>query len=269
MTFTDTHCHIHEEDYPEAEGAYQRAMEAGVTRLLVVGTDLKSSREAMQFASTHANAWAVVGVHPHETAREGAQLGELRGMIEGRSETRVTSHEARQGEGSVTGRIVGIGEIGLDYYYTHSPREVQIQALEEQLQLARDYDLPVSFHVREAFDDFWPILDNFPGVRGVLHSFTDSPKTLEVALSRNLYIGVNGIATFARDKQDLYRAIPTDKMLLETDAPYLTPVPHRGKVNEPALLEHVAGHIANLQSINLQELSRATEASATHLFTLK
>ena len=164
---------------------------------------------------------------------------------------------------------MGIGEIGLDYYYTHSPRDAQIRALEEQLQIAIDYDLPVSFHVREAFGDFWPIFDNFTGLRGVVHSFTDTIATMEQVLSRGLFIGVNGIATFAKDKQDLYAAIPYKKMLLETDAPYLTPVPHRGKVNGPALLEHVAKHLANLQSINLQELSRATEASATHLFALK
>lgn len=266
MTFTDTHCHIHEEDYPDAEAAYQRALEAGVTRMIVVGTDLKSSQEAVQFASTHASAWATIGVHPHEAAREGERLGELRHIVK-----RINGgiHDDGHTFSHLVSRLVGIGEIGLDYYYTHSPRDVQIRVLEEQLQIAVDYNLPVSFHVREAFDDFWPIFDNFAGLRGVVHSFTDTIATMEQALTRDLYIGVNGIATFAKDKQALYAAIPHQKMLLETDAPYLTPVPHRGKVNGPALLEHVAKHLANLQSINLQELSRATEASATHLFTLK
>lgn len=257
MTFTDTHCHIHEEDYPDAEAAYQRALEAGVTRMVVVGTDLKSSEEAVQFASTHANAWATIGVHPHEAKDEFARLDILLDLLKSTIQNLKSTN------------IVGIGEIGLDYYYTHSPRDVQIRVLEAQLQIALDYNLPVSFHVREAFDDFWPIFDNFAGLRGVVHSFTDTIATMEQALTRDLYIGVNGIATFAKDKQALYAAIPHQKMLLETDAPYLTPVPHRGKVNEPALLEHVAKHLANLQSINLQELSRATEASATHLFTLK
>jgi TatD DNase family protein len=266
MTFTDTHCHIHEEDYPDSEDAYQRALEASVTRMIVVGTDLKSSQEAVQFASTHANAWATIGIHPHEAAREGERLGELRNIVK-----RINGgiHDDGHTLSHLVGRLVGIGEIGLDYYYTHSPRDAQIRVLEAQLQIAVDYNLPVSFHVREAFDDFWPIFDNFAGLRGVVHSFTDTIATMEQALTRDLYIGVNGIATFAKDKQALYAAIPYQKMLLETDAPYLTPVPHRGKVNEPALLEHVAKHLANLQSINLQELSRATEASATHLFTLK
>ncbi len=170
---------------------------------------------------------------------------------------------------SSSARIVGIGEIGLDYYYTHSPRDIQIEMLEKQITLATEHDLPISFHVREAFDDFWPIFDNFRGLRGVLHSYTDNLSNMEKALSRGLLIGVNGISTFARDKQELYKVIPYQKMLLETDAPYLTPHPHRGKINEPALLRHVANYIANLQSINLQELSRATEASATTLFSLK
>lgn len=252
MTFTDTHCHIHEESFADAEGAYQRALEAGVTRMIVVGTDIKSSDEAIQFASTHSNAWAIVGIHPHEAKKENSRIDELREMMS-----------------SSSARIVGIGEIGLDYYYTHSPRDIQIEMLEKQITLATEHDLPISFHVREAFDDFWPIFDNFRGLRGVLHSYTDNLSNMEKALSRGLLIGVNGISTFARDKQELYKVIPYQKMLLETDAPYLTPHPHRGKINEPALLRHVANHIANLQSINLQELSRATEASATTLFNLK
>ncbi len=252
MTFTDTHCHIHEESFADAEGAYQRALEAGVTRMIVVGTDIKSSDEAIQFASTHSNAWAIVGIHPHEAKKENSRIDELREMMS-----------------SSSARIVGIGEIGLDYYYTHSPRDIQIEMLEKQITLATEHDLPISFHVREAFDDFWPIFDNFRGLRGVLHSYTDNLSNMEKALSRGLLIGVNGISTFARDKQELYKVIPYQKMLLETDAPYLTPHPHRGKINEPALLRHVANHIANLQSINLQELSRATEASATTLFSLK
>ncbi len=260
MTFTDTHCHIHEESFADAEGAYQRALEAGVTRMIVVGTDIKSSDEAIQFASTHSNAWAIVGIHPHEAKKENSRIDELREMMS-------SSH-----------RLVGIGEIGLDYYYAHSPREIQIETLECQIDLALKYHLPISFHVRDGlssegstsvWNDFWPIFDNFKGLRGVLHSYTDNLSNMEKALTRGLYTGVNGIATFAKDKQTLYQVIPPTKILLETDSPYLTPHPHRGTINEPALLKHVAKHIANLQSINLQELSRATEASATTLFNLK
>lgn len=137
------------------------------------------------------------------------------------------------------------------------------------MEIARTYDLPISFHVREAFDDFWPIFDNFRGIRGVVHSFTDTKRALGNALKRDLFIGINGIATFARDKQDIYQSVPLSKILLETDAPFLTPRPLRGTMNEPALLTYVAEHLATLQSINLEELSQATEAGATHLFGLK
>ena len=138
--------------------------------------------------------------------------------------------------------------------------------LHAQLALSQRYDLPVIFHVREAFDDFWPIFESYQGLRGVLHSFTDNETNLEKAVAHGLCIGVNGISTFAKDRQDVYAAIPLENLLFETDAPFLTPVPHRGKVNEPAFITHIAHHIANLRSISLEELSRATERNATTLF---
>lgn len=253
VSWTDTHCHIHEESYPTSQEAYQQAIDAGVCRMICVGTDLKSSREAVQFADSHDNVWSVVGIHPHEASREGSRVSEIKQIVE-------TSNSLK---------TVGIGEIGLDYYYQHSPRPDQIRMLESQLDIALAHNLPVSFHVRDAFDDFWPVFDNFHGIRGVVHSFTDSEKNLEKALERGLYIGINGIATFARDKQAVYKAAPLSKILLETDAPFLTPRPLRGTMNEPALLTYVAEHLATLQSINLEELSQATEAGATHLFGLK
>ena len=257
-TFTDTHCHIHEENFADSEAAYQRGLEVGIGRMIMVGTDVKSSHEAVEFAASHTRSWAAIGIHPHEAAREGKHIEALRHVL---STPRASSAKSTP--------IVPPRALGSPSYSPPSPRHVPIRVFEEQLQLALDHHLPISFHVREAFDDFWPIFDNFKGLRGVLHSYTDNMSNMEKALTRDLWIGVNGISTFARDKQELYRAIPYEKILLETDAPYLTPHPHRGKVNEPALLEHVANHIANLQSINLQELSRATEASATTLFHLK
>lgn len=165
-------------------------------------------------------------------------------------------------------KIIAIGEIGLDYFYTHSPREVQIQAFEAQLQLAQDYNLPVIFHVREAFSDFWPIFANFSGLSGVLHSFTDTTQNMEKAVSEGLFIGVNGISTFARDQQAMWDAIPLEKMLLETDAPFLTPVPHRGTVNEPAFVRNVAEYHAKRRGVELEHLARATSANATRLFSI-
>lgn len=251
IQFTDTHCHIHESSYDDGEGVYERALAAGVYRMLVVGTNDQSSEEAVAFARCHDKTWASLGLHPHD-AKSGLDGVRFLDDILQKS----------------TERIVAIGEIGLDYFYDNSPREMQIDLLHAQIELAQTYNLPIIFHVREAFSDFWPILDQYKGVRGVLHSFTDNMSNMEQALSRGLLIGVNGIATFAKDRQDVYREIPYEYMVLETDAPYLTPTPLRGKVNEPAFVTHVAQHIANLQSISLQELSRVTEQNATHLFSI-
>lgn len=248
----DTHCHIHDPEFftsELAEGAYERAREQGVA-MLCVGTSQPDSRKAVSFAALHDDVWAIVGVHPHE-AKDGVDdIGMLLA-------------EENQG-------IAGIGEIGLDYYYNHSPRDVQIAALEQQLQWARDYNLPVSFHVREAYDDFWPIFDNFSGTRGVLHSFTDSVDNMQKGLDRGLYIAVNGISTFTKDERQkaMFIAIPLDRLLLETDAPFLTPMPFRGKMNEPGMVREVAKYHATARGLTFDEITHYTTANARQLFAL-
>lgn len=255
MHLTDTHCHIHEASYVQAEEALFRAREQGVERLICVGTDEVTSQEAVTFAATHEKVWASVGLHPHDATSGLEAINQLDELLRNDKNVHVR-------------KVVAVGECGLDYFYTNSPKQVQREMLIKQLELAFSYDLPIIFHVREAFDDFWPIFDSFNGLRGVLHSFTDNMSNLEHALSRGLYIGVNGIATFTKDKTQraIFASIPVNKLLLETDSPFLTPVPHRGMVNEPAFTTHVAQFIANLQAINLEELSRATERNATTLF---
>jgi len=249
----DTHCHIHEADYPlPAEEVITRATQAGVTKLVCIGTDIASSRQAVAFAAAHDNVWAVIGIHPHEAVTN--NVAELRVIL----------------EQDTSGKIVGIGECGLDYFYEHSPKDAQIASLRAQLMLAKEFNLPISFHVREAFDDFWPLFDAHAGLRGVLHSYTDSADNLQNALDRQLYIGVNGISTFAKveAQKAMFATIPLQKLLLETDAPFLTPTPKRGTVNEPAFVTLVAEFHANLRSINLQELSRATSLNASDLFSI-
>lgn len=255
MTLTDTHCHIHEARYQDAETAWRRAHQHHVNRMICVGTDVTTSREAVEFAGMHTETWASVGIHPHEAVLGQAGVDKLRDLIQGDKNAQM-------------GKVVAVGECGLDYFYDHSPRSAQVEALEAQIQLALDAQLPMIFHVREAFEDFWPIYKNFSGVRGVLHSFTDTRANLEIALASDLYIGINGISTFTKnpEQQAMFASIPLSNMLLETDSPFLTPTPYRGKVNEPAFITHVAQHIANLQAINLEELSRATERNATQLF---
>ena len=246
----DTHCHIHDANYPLDIGdVLKRAHHAGVNQMVCVGTSEQSSQRALDFAKNHEHLYAAIGVHPHDTKEGYAAIGQLLAAAE---------------------KPVAIGEIGLDYFYTHSPRELQIKALETQLDLARQYDLPVIFHVREAFDDFWPIFDNFPGLRGVLHSFTDTQLNVDQAFARNLLIGVNGISTFTKDEAQraMFADLPLDRVLLETDAPFLTPAPYRGTVNEPAFVRNVAEFHAHIRNVDLDTVAAATSANARALFAL-
>jgi len=248
MQFIDTHCHIHEASYPlDPEAVLQHARNAGVKQLICVGTSRESSHRAVQFAAEHESVFASIGVHPHDT-KDGWNIEEFAEKPE----------------------VVAVGEIGLDYFYTHSSRETQIEALQVQIELALKHDLPIIFHVREAFDDFWPIFDNFHGIRGELHSFTDTKHNLEEGLRRGLYVGVNGISTFTKSEpqKEMFAAVPLKRLLLETDAPFLTPVPLRGKVNEPAYVMRIAEFHAQLRGISLEEIAALTTTNAEMLFAL-
>ena len=249
MQLTDTHCHIHESSYPLAsQDVLARAHEAGITRMICVGTNEKSSEEAAAFAQNHEGVYFSIGVHPHDTKDGWEKLEAL----------------------TKAPKLVAVGEIGLDYFYTHSPREVQLAALEAQLDLALQHDLPVIFHVREAFADFWPVFDNFKGIKGELHSFTDTPEHLEQALKRGLFIGVNGISTFTKSEAQraMFASIPLERLLLETDAPFLTPAPFRGKVNEPAFVRQIAEFHAQARDISLDQIAHVSTANAQTLFKL-
>jgi TatD DNase family protein len=249
----DTHCHIHDSEFflENREEAYRESREAGVV-MVCVGTNVQSSKEAINFCRTHEACYPVVGIHPHDTKDN--DTSEIRALVEANRE-----------------QIVGIGEIGLDYFYGHSDRETQMRVLREQLQIAQDFDLPVSFHVREAFDDFWTIFDEFPGIRGVLHSFTDSQANLDEARKRGLLIGVNGISTFTKEAQQqrLFTEVSLEDILLETDAPFLTPKPFRGKMNLPAYVTLVAAHQAELKSVSPDDVIRATTANAQRIFGIQ
>ncbi len=254
MNLIDTHCHIHESDYPlDREEVLTASTEAGVTKIICVGTSLESSREAIEFASRHDDVFATIGVHPHE-AKDG-----IKGLAE-----LITA-----GPGLMN-KVVGVGEIGLDYYYNHSPREVQIKALNQQIELALKHDLPISFHVRDAFDDFWSIFDNFHDIKGVLHSYTDNTANLEKALSRGLFIGVNGIATFNKNPEQraMYKAIPLESMLLETDAPFLSPVPFRGKPNQSTFIPKIVDFLTELRGETYDEIAATTTKNAEKLFKI-
>lgn len=274
MELIDSHCHIHDEKFfsPEQQAEAYRLARQQKVAMLCVGTDQADSRRAVQFAAAHEGVWAIVGVHPHEAKHGAAEIGRLlseqQPSLVGPSQAQFAKNDRQPS--AERGVIVGIGEIGLDYYYNHSPADSQIAALEQQLQWAVDYGLPVSFHVRDAFADFWPVYDNFTGVKGVLHSFTDSQANVDKALERGLYIGVNGICTFTRvpEQQQMYANLPLDRILLETDAPFLTPTPFRGKMNMPSYVEEVAKYLATLYNVPYLEVATMTTTNAKRLFDI-
>lgn len=267
----DTHCHIHEADVHyvnqteshnkwlknginDADQLVKSAHEAGVSRLMCVGTTVEDSRHAIEFAGRHDNTWASIAVHPHEAAD----------CIDDKQKLEEFSKLAS------LPKVVAVGECGLDYFYENSPRDKQIKMLEYQLDLAQKHDLPLIFHVRSAFDDFWPIFDNYKGLRGVIHSFTSNTKDLDQILSRGLYVGLNGIMTFTNDEEQLTaaKAVPTDRLLLETDAPFLTPVPFRGRICLPSYIVATAEFLGKLRSEDVDTLAMATTNNALKLFRL-
>lgn len=268
----DTHCHTHEvmrrttpvydkwrEDGVERDpdAIIAAAHEAGVSRMLCIGTTLADSELAVEFVRGRENLWASIGIHPHEAASH------LNPEIKRRF-TQLLE------DGPIGKKIVAIGECGLDYFYNHSPREAQLELLKFQIELALEHALPLSFHVREAFDDFWPVFESYRGanLRGVLHSYTDNLTNLERAVKHGLYFGVNGIVTFAKKDEQLvtYRTIPQQSLLLETDAPFLTPVPFRGKVCESKHVRVTAEFLAGLRGESLEQLAQTTTANARALF---
>lgn len=264
---TDTHCHIHEaaadaiggvaEKWHEAglhdpDALLKDAQEAGVTRLICVGCSLRDSAAAVDFVQKYSGAWASIGIHPHEAQEYIAKQQLLDEFV----------------ALATRPKVVAVGECGLDYFYEHSPKEAQGAILRFQIELALKHDLPMIFHVRDAFPDFWKIFDEYEGVRGVIHSFTATEKELEQVLARNLYVGLNGIATFTKQvKQlDAAKAVPLSKLVLETDAPFLTPQPLRGKINSPRHVQEVAKFLAELRGETLEALTDATTKNAQALF---
>jgi TatD DNase family protein len=266
MNLVDTHCHIHEivgttgvaekwhkAGITDAEKVIADARAADVMQLICVGCTLADSQLAVDFVHGRENIWASIGIHPHEAL----------GFLD-------TTAQTAFAELATKPKVIAVGECGLDYFYNHSPKDAQEKVLRCQIELALKHDLPMIFHVREAFDDFWPIFDDYQGIRGVLHSFTDTTANMERAVAKGLYIGVNGIATFSKDPAqiDMYKSIPLASLLLETDAPFLTPVPYRGTICESKHVRATSEFLAALRGEHLEELASVTTHNASRLFSL-
>jgi TatD DNase family protein len=243
---TDNHCHLQAETAAEQVA---EAHDAGVVRLVTVGTDVDASRQMLAIAATHDGVWATAGVHPHDAA----------GGIDGLA-------DLLDDQGAVA-----VGECGLDYHYDHSPRPDQRRVFAAQVALAHQRDLPLVIHSREAWDDTFAVLDA-EGVpeRTVFHCFTGGPEEAEAALERDCLLSFSGIVTFpgATELAEAARRCPLDRCLVETDAPYLAPVPNRGRKNRPAWVVHVAQRVADLQGRSLVEVAATTHANAARFYGL-
>jgi TatD DNase family protein len=257
--WVDSHCHVHDSPDPEAEGALSRARTAGVGLVVCVGTSAEDSARALTVAagsrrpeSAGATAFATVGLHPHEASRGVATLGPV-----------------LAGAGVGSGVLVGIGECGLDYHYDHSPRDVQREAFASQVALAQEHRLTLVIHTREAWDDTFAVLQE-AGVpeRVIFHCFTGGRAEAERCLEIGAWLSFSGIVTFknAGDVREAAAVCPLERVLVETDSPYLTPLPHRGRPNEPAYVPLVGAAVAAVKGLAVAEVEAATTANAAAAF---
>ncbi len=247
----DSHAHLLFERMGQPDEVLERALQAGVTHVMTValGPSPAELMESLQLAATRDNLYVAAGLHPHDAARE--------------SETFYDALRAHAQKLSV------LGEIGLDYHYDRSPRHVQRKVFIRQLELAHELGLAPMMHIRDAYDDAFSILEDFRHVfrTGIVHCFTAGPAEAERFLDLGFHISFSGIVTFkkATDIQEAAHLVPLNKMLVETDSPFLAPVPHRGKVCEPAYVVHTARFISDLRGISFEELAEATFSNALRL----
>lgn len=254
----DTHCHLDFDRFDDDRGqVIARATENGVERILVPALDLNNCSAVLNLCQKFEGVFAAVGIHPNSSAAwQDGWIENIRHFA---------SHP----------KVVAIGEIGLDYYWDHSPKEVQQRALSLQLALAAELDLPVIIHNRESSADVLQLLRESPLLGrpnpGVLHSFSASRKTAETALDLGYYLGFTGPITFkkADDLRQIASRVPLDRILVETDAPFLAPQPRRGKRNEPAFVTHIAQKLADLHQLDIESFAQITSKNAARLFGKK
>ena len=256
MNLIDSHAHLDDRRFDQdREQVIERAQQDGITQIINIGCDLASSKRSVALAAKYPCIYATAGIHPHDAKNVPPDyLEQLKKLLQ-------------------QPKTVAVGEIGLDYYYDHSPRPVQKEVFIQQLNLAQEMQLPVVIHLRDAYGDFLEIMrqrERLAPVNGVMHCYSGSLVVAEECLAMGFYISLAGPVTFknAGKLKEVARAIPLDKILVETNCPYLTPVPHRGKRNEPAYVKHVAGQIAALKGITLAAISLAVEQNTKKLFAI-
>jgi TatD DNase family protein len=254
MTLIDSHCHLDFPDFAtDLDAVIERARAAGVERIITIGTQLAKAQAIVEIAERFEDVFFTVGTHPHEAAGEGAEaFAAMRAFAK---------HP----------KCVGIGEAGLDYHYDNAPRDVARRVFRGQIKLARELDLPLVIHARDADDDIAAILTEEMGqgrFRALLHCFTSSRELAETALGLGLSISFSGVVTFKKSEglRAISRDVPLDRILVETDAPYLAPTPHRGRRNEPAFVVATAAVVAEARGLKLEALAAATRANTLSVF---
>lgn len=257
LRWIDSHCHLNFSDFGEDfTQVLERAKQSNISSLISIACEMSEMDAVYTIAQTHECVYASVGIHPHEAKKDLDTYGD-----------EAIRHELRTRAGLP--KVVGLGETGLDYYYEHSPRSVQKELFNLHLDIAEETGLPVIIHTRDAEEDTIDILKPRHGkIKGVFHCFSGSQWLAEQALELGFYLSISGVATFSKadELRKTIQTIPLDRLLLETDAPYLAPVPKRGKRNEPSFMLHTASQVATLKEVSLEELSEATVANTKRLF---
>lgn len=251
MKLIDTHCHINQKDvFPKPGDTVREANEKGVNRLIVVGVDEASCRRAIELADEHHKVFAIVGLHPNYTAAY--SKNDLLWIEE------LAKHP----------KAVAIGEIGLDYHWDYSPKDKQARALKEQLSLARRIGKPVVFHCRKAYSELLDVLEQVPPIPYLFHCFSGTREDATRAVKLDAYFGIDGPITYknSQELRNLVNELPRERLVIETDSPYLTPHPHRGKPNSPAFLPLVNSGLAAALSLSSNECAELTTRNACRFF---
>jgi len=260
----DTHCHLEMPQFKDdLQEVLLRAKEAGIEALITIGSDLEGCKGAIDISIKYDFVYAAVGFHPHDAKDLSEDIfSQIRSWI---SESR--SNKSVCG-GKDIPKIVAVGEIGLDYFYDHSPREIQRAIFAQQLVYAKECDLPVIIHSRDAREDTIRILEDSGITKGVMHCFSGDPDMAERVMRLGLHISLAGPVTFKKATvlKEVAKMVPDDRLLIETDAPYLAPDPFRGKRNEPAFIVNTARHIAELRGVTPEDIDRITTVNAKRLF---
>lgn len=256
MELIDTHAHL---DFPrfdkDREEVIKRAIESGITTIVNIGSSMTSSRNSVELSRRYDKIYSVVGIHPHNADSFNLNVSKKLKKL------------------SQNKKVVGIGEIGLDFHYDNSPREKQKQAFRAQLRLAKSLDLPVVIHTRDADQETLEILkeENATELGGIMHCFASDKKMAKEILDLGFYIAFGGLITFnnLEDLREVVKEVPINKIIVETDAPYLTPDPYRGKRNEPLYVKYIAEKIAEIKDLSLEEVAEITTKNAKKVYNIQ